>query len=239
MSQEKKGLPTLAWVAIGCVGLMVVAAIIFSAGAWFIGKKITEDPVAVTARGIAAVNPEIEFVSADKDSKVVVFRNEKTGEEIRVDYKDVENGNLSFQAGDQKVEYSVNEPSESGEGGGITIRSNEGEVKIGAGGGADKLPGWVPVYPGAEVQIGFSSSSDEGNAGIASLKSADPPGDVLDYYEEKLKEEGYEVSRQTFSGGGESAGAVTGNNKSNGRTVNVSASLKGDTTEAALNYNGK
>ena len=242
MTEKKKGLGALAWIAIGCVGLLIVAGVAVSAGVWFIGKKakdfaedFEERPVETGAKILAGVNPEIAFVSADEENRTVVFRNEKTGEEMSFNFDDVENGNISFDTGDGEVKVSVKQEGE----GGLTVRSPEGTATFGGARGAEDLPDWIPVYEGAEVQMGFSTSGDQGAAGAFSLKSQDSPDEVLDYYEKTLKDAGYEVQRQRVSvGDSGSRGFVTGRHKESNRTLTVTATLDGAATEAAIQYSG-
>jgi len=242
MTEKKKGLGALAWVAIGCVGLLIVGGIAVSAGVWFIGKKakdfaedFEERPVEMGAKAFALVNPDIAYVSADEEKRTVVFRNEKNGEEMTFNFDDLENGNLSFDTGDGEVSVSVKQEGE----GGLTVQSNQGTATFGGTRGAEDLPKWIPLYEGADVQLGFSTAGDQGAAGAFSLKSQDTPDEVLDYYEKTLKEAGYEVQRQRVSlGDSASRGFVTGRHKESNRTLTVTATLDGTATEAAVQYSG-
>jgi hypothetical protein len=240
MTEKKKGLGALAWIAIGCVGLLIVGGVIAAGGVWFLGKKAKEikadfdnRPVETGAKAFAFLNKDVAFVSADEEKRTVVFRNEKTGEEMTFNFDDVENGNISFNTGEGEVKVSVKQE----EGGGVTVQSGQGTTKIGSGGGAEDLPDWIPVYDGAEVQLGFSTSGDQGAAGAFSLKSSDSPDEVLDFYEKNLKDAGYEVQRQRVTlGDSGSQGFVTGRHADSNRTLTVTAKLDGDTTEAAVQY---
>ncbi|MCH9647189.1 MAG: hypothetical protein K0U98_03055 [Deltaproteobacteria bacterium] len=245
MSQGKKGLSPLAWVAIGCVGLLVMGGIAMSLGVWFVGKKakgliedFEERPVEMGAKAIALANPELEFVSANEEGRTVVMRNEKTGEEMTFNFDDIENGNFSFDTGEGEVSVSA---ADAAGGGGLTITQN-GKTKatIGGGGGAEELPDWVPVYPGADVKVGFSSTGDQGSAGIFEMSSTDTADKMLDFLEAQLEEAGYKITRQRVSVGDSGPqGIVTGTYENGKRTVNATASLDGDNTKVAVQYSSR
>ena len=56
--------------------------------------QLGDDPGTAFGKILAATNDEIEFVSSDKDKKLVTFRNRKTGETITVDFESIKAGNL-------------------------------------------------------------------------------------------------------------------------------------------------
>jgi hypothetical protein len=240
MTQEKKKLSPWAWVAIGCAGLVLVGAILASAGLWYAGKKVkglVEDfenkPVEMSAKAIALANPELEFVSANEEGRTVVFREKKTGKEMTFNFDDVENGNISFDTGDGEVKISA----QGGEGGGLTVTQGDKQSTFGGGGGAESLPDWVPIYPDAAVQVGFTSSGDNGQMGVFQLTSDESPTAVLDYYAEKLKEAGYAVERQAVNVGSDGGlSFVTGKHEADGRSVNISVTVQEGKTQGSVQY---
>ena len=61
---KKKGLSPLAWIGIGCLGLLVIGGIVATVITVFVARKVSEvasemeeDPVATTAKLLAAANP--------------------------------------------------------------------------------------------------------------------------------------------------------------------------------------
>ena len=105
---QKKGTSPWVWIGIGCAGIVVLGFVAFGILGYFlygkakdVAREMEEDPIAVTSRFIAAANPDVELVSADKDSRVVVFRNTETGEEFTFDYDDIEEGRIAFTSGDE------------------------------------------------------------------------------------------------------------------------------------------
>ncbi len=77
---ERKGLSPVAWIAIGCAGILVLAGIATFVGGIFIFKKaknvvqeMEDNPVLATAKLIAATNPDVELVAADEETQTVIF----------------------------------------------------------------------------------------------------------------------------------------------------------------------
>jgi hypothetical protein len=94
---QKKGLSPLAWVGIGCLGLLVIGGIVATVVTVLVVGKVKqvatemeEDPVATTAKLLAAANPDVELVATDKENRTVTFRDVKTGEELTFGYDDIE-----------------------------------------------------------------------------------------------------------------------------------------------------
>ena len=239
MSEQKKGLSPLAWVGIGCVGLVVLIGIGLMAAGWFVSKKVkefAENPVEATARTIALASPEIEFVSSDEETRTVVFRNEKTGEEITLNFEDIENGNFSFENADGQQSLSINADG-AASGGGLTITTDEGTATIGSGGGRERIPAWVPIYPGAGVNVGFTSSSDEGSMGMIELTDWASGEEVIEFYATKLEEEGYEVTRNTLSFGDNEQVMLSGTHEGEKRTVSAQWVNAEGESKVLLQYN--
>ena len=129
---EKKGLSRWVWVGIGCAGFLVLGAVAAGVGGYFllgkakeVAREMEEDPIAATSRLIAAANPEIELVTADKQEGIVTFRNTETGEEFTFDYSDIEEGRFSFESGDDKTSFSLDSEGER-----MTITTDEGTVTL-------------------------------------------------------------------------------------------------------------
>ena len=121
--QEKKGLGPWVWLGIGCAGILALSAVAFAVAGYFIygkakdvAREMEEDPVAATSRLIAAANPEIELVDADKSNRTITFRNTETGEEFTFDYDDIEEGRFSFTSGDESASIEFNAEGDTGGG---------------------------------------------------------------------------------------------------------------------------
>ena len=246
MAEGKKGLSPLAWVGIGCGALLVLGGIALAIGIGFVGHKakqfagnMEDKPVETTARLIARLNPDIDYVSSDEESQTVTLLNKKTGQEMTFDFQDIKDGKVRWNTGDGDVEIST---TGSGDEGGITVTSDQGTAKFGAGAtGDDELPDWVPVCSGATdfdlVYVTEDSSSRAGTYSIACPGSLD---EALDEYKVLLENGGFEVSRHVVSLGDQGKqGVVQGEDKANNRTVVVTLTTDDAASKGLVQYSEK
>lgn len=236
----KKGLHPLAWVAIGCGGLVVLAGIVFVVVTWFAAQKLKQvasdfenNPGKAAAEMFVRLNPEVEMVSSDDAAGTMTVRNTKTGETVTLNYDDIKEGKLSWKTSEGEGAVSLDVKGE--EGGGVTFKTDQGETTLGAS-NLD-LPAWVPIYPGAKVGQGmFSARTAEGTMASFPITTGDASKDVMSYYEKVLKENGFEVQTQSYTTGEDTLGMVNGENKSNSRTVNVVITRQEGETNVAIQY---
>lgn len=239
---QKKGLSPLAWIAIGCAGLVVLAIVAVTVGGVFVARKakdviedFEENPARAAAQMVVRVNPELEMVESDDEAGTMTIRNTRTGEVATFDFDEIAEGKFSWETAEGRVEFDVTDE----EGGGMKVTTDEGEARIGAGAGS-QVPAWVPRYPGAEPQGAFTSKSGAEESGAFSFATNDSPSAVLDALQERLEDEGYEVTRQTFEAAGEEPqGSLTAERSDPQRTVSVVATREGSTTTAAVTYSSR
>src|SRR6188768_507460 len=100
---QKKGMSVWAWVAIGCVGILVVCGVAVGGFVWWGAHKVKtmaaeykDNPGMATVKMLTAMNPDLEMVSCDEASGKVTIKNKKTGEVVTVDMADIQNGKISF-----------------------------------------------------------------------------------------------------------------------------------------------
>lgn len=233
---ERRGLPWYAWLGIGCgvLALLVVVAV-FGLGMFAVNKAkdfaddFSERPVYTMAATIARLNPDIELVEADEENKRVTLREVSSGKEMTFDLEDIQAGNFSFESDGERVEVRSGAD-------GVTVQSDQGTTRIGAAG--QSLPDWVPLPQGMEAKLGFSSRNDDQTMGIAQLSGPLSAEAILDFYREALREAGYELSEQNYSGGEGSLATVVGRRSAPDRTITVAATRDGDETGITLNFNG-
>lgn len=235
---KKKGLHPLAWVAIGCAGVLVIGGIVaVLAGMFLFGKarqfteEMQENPALATAKLIAAANPEIELVGEDEANQTVTFRNVKSGEELTVGYKDIQEGKITFASGDEQgsIDFDGGERDE----GRMTITTDEGTASFGAGVAADDLPGWLPVYPGTNPTATYSSNTPEMRGGAYTAKTTDDLEQVVSFYADELAEAGLEIAqRMTTAEGAILIAAATDES----RTCTVTASVEQDELQIMVNF---
>jgi hypothetical protein len=232
----KKGMSAWAWVAIGCVGIVVVGALAVGAGLWWVGRKakaMAEDPTAAIEM-IAAMNPDIEVVDRDAGSGKVTIRDKKTGKTVTVDMEDIRQGRISFSSDEGTSTVDLAQ-----EGGSLSVRT-EGEgggtVSIG---GDTRLPSWVPTYPGATSEGVYNAETAESSSGTFSMTTADGFGEVFDYLKGQLEGGGYEVSETRFSGTQGDGGMLQAQTADGKRSLTYSLSTSDGKTQVGGMYNQK
>ena len=242
MSEEqatkKKGLGPLAWVAIGCGALIVIAFVIMSAGLWFGGKMVKnvvedleENPGKTIAKGIVMANPELELVETDDDEGTITVRVKETGEIATFDYSEIQEGKLSFESSEGTMTFDA---SGDEEGAIFTMETEEGTAKLGAG----ELADWLPMYPGAgEVEVAFTQQMGETATGAFGFETDDSPQEVLAFYTAALEDDGFAVTENTSSREGEIQSAtLVARDDSSKRHMQVTLLPEGDTTRVSVSY---
>jgi len=237
---ERKGLHPLAWVAIGCGVLLVVGAVaatVLMVGAARFAKNKVEDfadqienrPVETTAKALAMVSPELEFVTADEEARTATFRNAQTGEEVTVDLEDIEQGRVVFSKNGEETTFDVDS-----ERGGVRVSGPDGETVI--GGGEARPPAWVPLPPGVTTSSAFTQTSQGRSSGTFAIEGSSSSA-LLEFYRRELADRGYELSESSFSGGGQSAQTLQGED-SDGHTINVTITEDGTQGRGVVTYEG-
>lgn len=231
------GIPVIGWIAIGCGGILVLGIAGFMLVGWLavnkmkdVASEFEENPTKAAAELVVRMNPDLEMVESDEDAGTITVREKSSGKVVTFDYEDIEEGRVSFETEEGRVD--IRGSTEGGEGQ-MTITTPEGETRIGQGG---EVPVWVPIHPATSAREAvFQTTGPSGEAGHVSLTVDADAEAVVAYYKTALESEGYEVSVASFSGSGESVSVVTGQ-KGAGNVV-ASVSEKGDHTQVALQYN--
>ena len=226
---KKKGLSPLAWIGIGCGGILLLGLIAFVIGGiWVAGKAkdvakdFHDNPGSAgmsAAKAFVKLNPEWELVDSDDDAGTLTIRDKKTGEETTVDFQDVKEGSISFKSGDEEMTVGMEKDDEGG--GAFTVRDKEGKARFRAGsGGGDELPAWLPSYPGGEPEGTVLSSSGDQVQGGYGFKTDDSLDDVIAFYEDALDADGFEITgRNSWQSGGSKTVMLQA--KAQGRTFQV------------------
>jgi hypothetical protein len=181
------------WILCGFAGLILLGLIGTTAVAyWFVSN-----PGVALSKVLTAANPDLEVINVDNAGRRLTIRDRRDGKEVTVSYDDVKNGHISFSARDENGKV--------------------GQVDI--GGGAGKLPSWVPVYPGAKVESHISGQGNDGDerseGGVYQFTSGDSPSQVMSFYQDKARDLGMKVELTTAtSEGGHFSAAEEDNNRS-------------------------
>ncbi|MEE4272253.1 MAG: hypothetical protein V2I67_11290 [Thermoanaerobaculales bacterium] len=240
---QKKGLHPLAWVGIGCGVILVIVVVVMMVGGFFLARAVKDvagdfedNPGLAAARLIVKASPELEEVDVDEDAGTMTVRNKKTGELVTVNLEDIEQGKLSWTGENgEGVTVDVSE-AESGT---VKVESSDGEgfqLTTGAAVTQDR-PDWAPVYPGTEPKDVGTLTTDDSAHGSFSLQTSDSVAEVRDFYSEMLKEAGFEVNVNTFSGGGTEGAMVNASLEAENKNVIVMINREdGEATEIGVTY---
>jgi hypothetical protein len=212
---QKKGMGVWAWVAIGCVGILVLGAVGIGGVFWWGARKVksmADDPT-VAIEMMAALNPDIEVVGKDTEAGTVTIRDKNTGQTMTVDMEDVQEGRISFTSENGEANLSFDQES-----GGMEIHS-ESEGATAHFGGDTKIPDWVPAYPGATSEGVFAAQDAQSESGTFTLSTGDSLDDVFAFYKAQLEAGGYKVTENRYSGPQGDGGMLVGETADGARTV--------------------
>lgn len=241
---QKKKLGPLAWVLIGCLGIVILVGGAMLVGGFFVAKKVKdvaddykENPARAAAQMVVRVNPDLELVETDDEAQTMTIRNKQTGEVFTADWSDIKEGKFRMEADGKQVTFDAKQAADGEEGGMISVTDESGDQTMVIGGGdASALPAWFPPYPGAsEAGSTYTSKTASELTGMFTFTTGDGVAEVMDYYRDELTDLGFELSENTFTSGEIEGGSLTGEEET-GRTVNVGLTRQDDVTQVGVNY---
>lgn len=192
-------MPAIAWVGIGCGGLLILAII---AGAIIFSKvkgkfdEFARNPEKAAAEMVVSLNPELEMVSQDEEAGEMTIRT-KDGEEKTLSYQDIAEGR-------------------------ITVTDAEGNVTRMGSADLSQVPEWVPRAPDLTDAVS-TFHSESGGKVIGQFSGKSPMGgeDLKKFHEDaasalgmgssssnSMNANGTAVTTLNFSGGGRSLTVV-------------------------------
>ncbi len=238
-----KKMHPMAWLAIGCGLLLVLMLIAGVGGCFFVGKKVKDvaeefeaNPAKAAAELMVRVNPELEKVAVDDSAGTMTIRDKNSGEEYTVDFEDLAEGRFEVRDSKGNVTFGTN-PDE--EGGGITVQTDEGQMRIGGGDAPDDLPGWVPVYPGSETVGTFSTASGDERNGSFQYTTSDDLDAVAAYFKKELERAGLEISETKVNTNGARSTVLQIKSSDGMRSGNVVVGEEDGQTQGMVTYTDK
>ena len=244
--EPKKGLSPLAWIGIGCGGLVllgVIVMVVLGVSLFNWGREALEDvsgeqslsdlveslednPVRTLAETAIRMNPEFELLSTDDAAGTITFRNIETEEEATLNFEDIAEGRFTMTTPEGEVAVEATEESNDGAGG-VTFTGPDGQTRLGPNVDLGDLPEWVPVYPGSDVQLPYVNSTPEGQSGMMSGTTVDSVQQVGDFYQSAVEANGFTVGNASRTQTGTAdlrSISATGDDG----TVNISVTRQGD-----------
>ena len=150
-------------------------------------------------------------------------------------------GALALSACGKSDTESVTIPD--GEGGSTTFSKSDStttitgadgeETTISSNTGNNKLPAYVPAYPGSKAMESASIKTGEGEMNTASFTTPDPASKVIAFYKEKLTSGGMKIMMETNSTDG-SMIMANRDGKEDGESAVVTVNTEGGDTKVAI-----
>jgi len=193
-----------------------------------------KNPGYAAAKMAVSMSPDAEIVSSDDNTGTIVVRDKKTGKTTTMKFDPEKK---SMVVTDENGKTTTMTTTGQGANGGMEVKSSEGTMKIGAS--SDKPPDWVPAYPGSSPQNTYSASNPTEQTGAFTFTTSDAPEKVIPFYEDQLKSRGFTVSKMTGTSEGKTGGMVSGEDKTNKRTVVASVGTENDGTHVSVTFSAK
>jgi hypothetical protein len=169
------------------------------------------NPAYAAAKLMVAANPDLSEVSHDDRAGTITLRDNKTGKVTTMNFEDLKQGKIRFSGTDENGKTAT--------------------VEI--GGGAGKLPSWIPEYPGSTAQATFAvkaDASDGGEGGNFTFTTHDSPAKVLSFYQDKTKDLGMKVNMTTS---GDQGGMIVAADEVTDRSLTII--IGGGSNETTVN----
>jgi len=234
----------LVWIVGGCGGLIVLAAIVGGLSMYYIAHKAHQlgdlakrNPALAAVKLMVAMNPAIDVVSVDEDKGMITLREKQTGKTVTMNLEEAQKGKFVFSApGEKPVTIEAHGDGATGS---LELKSDQGSLKMGAGAG-DKLPSWVPNYPGSDPQANFSVRTDKEQNGTFGFTTKDSIEQVVKHYEDALKSAGLTVNSNIIQSNGKaSVGIVTAEETGGKRKMMVNATLSDQGTTVGVTFSAQ
>jgi hypothetical protein len=241
---ERTGLHPLAWVGIGCGVLLVIVITVLMVGGFFLARTVQnvaedfeDNPGLAAAKFIVKASPDLEEVETDEDAGTMTIRNTKTGEIITVNFDDINEGRFSWTADGEEMTIDVSDAED----GTVKIESSDGDGFALTTGSAvnEEIPDWLPVYPGSEPTNRGTMKTNDSVNGNFTLSTDDAVAEVLEFYREQLKSEGFQVTVNTYSGGDNEGAMINSVHEAENRSVIVVIGSDDGSTTVNLTYSSK
>ena len=227
----------IVWILLGVVGFFVLIGFVAMAGIGFLAHKVAQNPALAITKLVTAANPDIQVVSTDEGANTITLRDKRSGETMTMNFDDVKKGKIVFK-GNNGQQATIQAHGE-GQNGTLEINSPDGTVKFGAGAAA-KTPAWVPAYPGVAPQSTFSMQGGDGSGGSFQFTTKDSAKDVLSFYEQRLKQDGFGITANiTGNTDTASGGMISAEDAATKRTVIVTVGAEKDATSVNVLFGTK
>lgn len=161
-------MPAIAWVGIGCGGLLllaIIAGIVLFYKMADTFKEFAENPEKAGAEMMVSLNPDLEMVSQNEEKGEMTIRT-KDGKEMTLSYKDIAEGKM-------------------------VVTDAEGNETVMGSGDLSQVPAWVPKPPDLSEGVStFRSNAGGKISGQFSGKSAQTADDLKTFFDDAATAQG-------------------------------------------------
>jgi len=201
------------WIVVAILGIIFLGIVgIFGTAAFFV-HRARSNPAAALARVAAMSNHNLVVVGQDDRAGTVTVRDRESGKTVTLNFNDAKEGKFHFSTEDENGKTA--------------------DLQIG---GPVHLPGWVPVYPGAEVQANFTGRASDGEGGNVTYTTSDDLAKVNTFYQDKAKELGMQSS---FTSNTADGSMMVATDDANNRSLTVVIANSSGKTTINLTYGSK
>lgn len=215
--QQKKGIPVLGWLGIGCGTILIIAIIAISLLVGWCKRTVGDisdfqnNPEKATAEMIIKLSPEVEKVSQDDAAGEMTIRTQD-GKVMTMSYKDISEGKF-------------------------TMTDAEGNIAEFEGSDLSQVPAWVPRLPDLKsVTSAFNNQADGKTSGLYVATTGQSAEELTEFFNtesKKLKATSSSVSSTTVN----AMQSRTLSYGGNGKKLNiVITSQPGEDTRVRVGY---
>ena len=163
---KKKGFGVVGWIAIGCIGIIVVCGLLTFACTALLANKArnlideaSDNPAMAAAEMVVRINPNLEVVERDEEAGTLTIYDKQQDKTLELNLNDVMQGKFNIETADgETMHFDIGENENGTFRATVTDETGEvSEFSIGGAGGvrvgsdAEELPAWLPVYKSAEL----------------------------------------------------------------------------------------
>jgi len=207
---------------VGCGTFVILGIIGVFLGGYFVWNKAKEagldpelmqkQPALAVAKMAVALDKDLEIVSVDEEKGLITVKKRSTGETMTVSADQAQDGKIVFKQ-DGKGDVTIQAKGDDDKGS-LEIKTDEGSAKFGSL-SVDKLPDWLPAYPGVQPEGTYSAQGKDGEGGGFHFVTTDTPNKVIAFYEQGLKQAGLTVTTNILQQNGKVAGGMATAESSN------------------------